>query len=152
MANPEGNQPLTQEQKDDIVRRLEPYLKSGLSVRKSLIEAEIPRSTFYDLMSNDLEFADKINRFRQFVSVLLNNAIVRQLQAIIKKQNDKDELTDKEQGFMQWFALNSNLTKDEFGERKEVGIYDPEVEIQKIARIIDSQQPKKDEHGTDSKK
>lgn len=131
-----GKPPITEEEKNEMVQKLEPYLKSGLSIRKAVLEAQIPRSTFYDLMAKDPKFADQINRFRQFISVLLNNGIVRQLQTIIQKQNEKQKLDSDELNFMKWFADHSNLTKEEFGERKDIGIYDPEVEIQRLLGLI----------------
>jgi hypothetical protein len=136
-TRPEGRPAITEEDKQEMLQKLEPYLKSGLSIRKALKEAEIPSSTFFDIMSKDLKFAEQINRFRQFVSVLLNNAIVRKLQDIIKKQNAGTELTKDDTDFLKWFATNSNLTREEFGERKDIGLYDPEIEIQKIAGLID---------------
>ena len=142
-----GNQPITAEDKQKLVRQLEPYLKSGLSISKSLLEAGVARTTFYKLMDEDEAFRDKINQFRNFTPVLLNNALVGELQAIIKKQNgwtdDKgkkhppEKLKKEDKEFLWKFALTSNLTKGEFGERKDVNLFDPEAEIQKIKGIID---------------
>jgi len=132
-----GRPEISEGQKEEIVSKLEPYLKSGLRITKALREAGIPRSNFYKLMDRDLVFRDKIDRFRQFLSIMLNNAMVGQLQDIIIKQKSEEDLTSDDINFLKWFALNSNATKGEFGERKEVGLYDPEAEIQRIARLID---------------
>lgn len=151
MANG-GRPPLTEEQikeqKEDILRKIEPYLKSGLSIGKALYEAQIAKTRFYEYYADDPSFAEKINGFRNFVAVLLNNALVRQLHTIIEKQNGDDkkklkpkELKASEIEFLKWFALNSNLTKDEFGERKNVNLFDPEAEIQKVKKIIEQGAP-----------
>lgn len=137
MADEGGRPETTEGEKQEMLSKLEPYLKSGFSVRKALIETGISNATFYRLMDRDERFREQINRFRQFVSVLLNNSIVRQLQDIIQKQNGKIPLNDKDISFLQWFATNSNLTREEFGERKDIGIYDPEVEIQKLNKLIE---------------
>lgn len=143
----EGRPAITEEEKRGIVSKLEPYLKSGLSISKALLEAGVARTTFYRLMDENEEFRDKINQFRNFTPVLLNNALVGELQAIIKKQNgwtdDKgkkhppEKLKKEDREFLWKFALTSNLTKGEFGERKDVNLFDPEAEIQKIKGIID---------------
>ncbi len=148
-----GRPPLTEEQKKMLVSKIEPYLKSGLSIRKSVIEAKISRATFYRLMDDDEDFRDQINTFRNFVSVLLNNALIRELMTIIDKQNGNEVRNIKPQplnrddiAFLQWFALKSNLTKEEWGDRENVSLYDPEVEIQKVKRIIDQSTTKEIQH------
>jgi len=131
-----------------MVRKLEPFLKSGLSMRKALKEAQIPRSTFYDIMDRDPEFSDQIERHRQFLSIMLNNAVVKHLQDIIAIQNTPLTEEQKKAGlkvqpmakedvdFLKWFATNSNLTREEYGERKEVSTFDPEAELNKVAKFI----------------
>lgn len=140
-----GRPATTQEEKKEMLSKVEPYLKSGLSVKKTLMEAGIPTSSFYKLMDTDEVFKAKVEQYRQFTSILLNNAIVRHLQNIIKKQNELPEsgkraglLAKEDIDFLKWFATTSNLTREEYGERKDVGFYDPEAEIQRLARIMDS--------------
>ena len=135
--NPVGRPPISKEDKEVMLSKLEPYLKSGLSIRKSLLEAGVPSATFYRVKDTDDEFREKIDRFRQFVSVLLNNSIVREIQAVIKKQNNDERLTGEEVSLLKWFATNSNLTKGEFGERKNIGLYDPEAEISRLSKLMD---------------
>ena len=63
----------------------------------------------------------------------------------LEKQIIEDEFK-LDVNFLKWFALNSNMTKGEYGERKEIGLYDPEAEIQRIAGLIDeASEPIKDE-------
>ena len=137
MADEPGRPEYTEEEKKEVLQKLEPYLKTGLSVRKALIEAQVNNSKFYRMMERDDGFREQINRFRQFISILLTNSVVRQLQDIVQKQNSKIPLTDKDISFLQWFAVNSKLTREEFGERKEVGLFDPEAEIQRLAHLLD---------------
>jgi hypothetical protein len=146
----EGRPETTAEQKQEMLRKLEPYLKSGLSIRKSLREAQIPTSTFYDIMNRDVEFSEQINRFRQFVAVLLNSAVVKQLQDIIRKQSEGKGLEREDIEFLKWFANNSNLTREEFGERKDVALVDPEVELNKVMTLIEEQSTK--ENNNDNSK
>ena len=141
-----GRPEITDEEKKSILQKLEPYLKSGLSVRKALLEAKIPNSTFYMLMDRDEEFLEQINLFKQFVSVMLNSSIVNQIHDIISRQSKGETLLREDVEFMKWFATNSNLTRDEYGERKEVGTYDPEAEIHRINKLIEENTTKITEH------
>lgn len=66
-----GKKPLVDEEVDLIFRKLEPYLKKGLSLHKACLEAQIPKSTAYDLYQEYDEFVPmvtvddflKINKF-----------------------------------------------------------------------------------------
>lgn len=142
-----GRPPITEIEKREILSKLEPYLKGGLNISKSISEAQVASATFYRLMQDDERFREKINRFRNFVPVLLNNVLVGELMAISAKQQgtvDKKgnpikakPLSKEDKDFLWKFALTSNITKGEFGERKEVQLFDPEAEIQKIKGILD---------------
>lgn len=136
-----GRPPLTPEERalkiQEMSQKLEPYLKSGLSVRKALAEVKISKTDFYRMMDSEEGFRDTINRFRQFISVLLNNAIVHELMVIVKKQNRNEPLSKEDRQFLFWFALNSNGTKEEYGRRENISLYDPEAEIQKIKAILE---------------
>ncbi len=140
MAKNKGGRPsITEDEKKQILQKLEPYLKSGLSVRKSLMQAKIPNSTFYSLMEKDDKFREQIRVYSQFLSIMLNSSLVKELQAIVKKQNEGKALNADDKKFMQWFALNSNLAKDEYGERKKVNVIDPQAEIERIKNLIKEQ-------------
>jgi len=143
-----GRPELTEEEKNEIVQKLEPYLKAGLSLRKACLEAQVPKSTVYEHIKKDAKFADKIERNRHYLSILVSNTTVRQLLDIVDKQQklqDKkakgekigtiDRLNKIELEFLKWFATNSNITREEFSERKDIGLVDPEVEIQKMAQL-----------------
>lgn len=86
-----GGRPwLTDEQKtrrkEEIVSKLEPYLKSGLSVNKALKEAKIANSEFYRYMSQGGLFGENIQRFRNYISILVNSALVNHLIDIARRQ------------------------------------------------------------------
>lgn len=53
-----GKKPLVDNEVDSIFRRLEPFLKKGLSLNKACLEAQIPKSTAYDLYREYEEFAE----------------------------------------------------------------------------------------------
>lgn len=122
---------------DDIFRRIEPYLKSGLSVNKACNNSQISKSMVYKYIQENENFAEKIKHAQQFISVIFSKTIVKQLHKIIKKQNDGVMLTKEDIDFLKWFAVNSNLTREEFGRRENIQFFDPETEIQRIANIID---------------
>lgn len=146
--HPGGRPPMTKEERLAQARvisaKLEPYLKSGLSIKNALGEAKIGKDLFYDMMDRDESFADTINGYRHFVPILLNNVLVKELMAISEKQNGNpaknikpQKLTKEDKDFLWRFALTSNLTKGEFGERRNIDLFDPEAEIQKVKGLID---------------
>lgn len=129
---------VTESRKKEVVQKLEPYLKMGLSLRMACTEAEVPRRTVYDWMSKDESFLHQIQVFQQYLSVVTSNAIVHQLFGIIQKQNSNVPLTDSDLNFLKWFVLNSTATKEEFGKRNQiVSIFDPEAELQILLHRID---------------
>jgi hypothetical protein len=136
-----GRPKLTPEQKKEkreaMLPKIEPWLKSGLSVRKALVEANIANSEFYRMMDEDEIFREQITQFRQYVAVLANSSVVKHLQDIIKRQAQNEKLSDKEVDYLKWFVMSSSLTKEEFGERKDINLYDPEVELQKLKTMLD---------------
>lgn len=135
--------------KEDMLRKLEPYLKSGLSIRKSLIEAKLNPSTFYKHQSEDEDFRSKIASFRNYLSILLNSSMIKHMHEIVRKQSGYKEddgtevppksLDGKDIAFIEWFALNSNIAKEEYGERKAVTPFDPEAELNKFKEMLDSE-------------
>lgn len=132
----------------EVLDKLRPYLRGGLSVKKACLEADVPKSTAYDWMSKDKWFLDQINRDLQFLSVLGTNAVVAQLHDIIQKQNEmvkvggrehKQELNKEDIKFLKWFVTNSSKTREEFSPRQEiVASYDPEVEYQRITELLET--------------
>lgn len=126
----------TEEDKNIMLQQLEPYLKSGLPLYKACSVAKIPRSTVYYLMDKEEWFLDKIRRFEQYISVLVNTAIFHQLLTVVELQNEGKELARSDIKFLQWMALHSNHMVEEFGRRQSVSVYDPEQEIQRLNGLI----------------
>jgi len=125
---------------DEIFRKIEPYLKRGLSVNKACNKAQISKSTVYDYIRKNDNFSERVRRAQQFLSVMLSITLARELYEITRRQNSGEKLTRDDIRFLWWFALNSNCTREEFGRRGNIGIYgfDPEAEIQRIAAMIDN--------------
>lgn len=136
LPNPVGKPQISVDAKENIVRKLEPYLKSGLSIRKACDEAKIPKSTVYDFIKEDKEFADKISTLQNYLSILISNIVYVHLVAIKNKQQNNEKISKEDLDFVKWFAVNSKLTKDEFGERKQFEILDPEKELERIRKMI----------------
>lgn len=146
MKNKGGRPYLTEEQKaqrkEDLLQKLEPYLKSGLSVNKALSQSKVFNSEFYKYMAEDRLFGEKVALFRQYISVLANHAIVTELFTIIEKQNGNEArniepqpLSKEDTDFLWRFALNANVCREEWGRRRSYD-FDPEIEIQKIKQLI----------------
>ena len=142
-----GRPRLTEEQKQKrkqyLLQKLEPYLMSGLSVNKALKETQILNSEFYKYMSEDEYFGEKIERFKQYISVLANQAIVTELIHIVEKQKGNkaknivpQSLSKDDRNFLWWFALNANMCREEWSHRQEHASFDPELEIQRVQQLI----------------
>lgn len=133
-----GRPSLPKEYSENIVRKLEPFLKMGMSLRKACFESGVPRQQVYYWMNNDQDFSDKIQRLRQYLSIMVNGMLFRELLAIVKRQNNGLRLDQADLRYLQWYALNSPLSREEFGRRVKMEAYDSEVEIARIAEMVDS--------------
>ena len=120
-----GRKPLVDEEVDLIFRKLEPYLKKGLSLNKACLEAQIPKSTAYDLYREYDEFAERIDACKNYHSLLVGDVFTRELERIVEKQNQGENLSVSDVKFVQWVALNGKATKDEYG-RKDIPIMSEE--------------------------
>lgn len=129
---------LTSELKENLVYRIEPYLKAGLSVRNACLMSGVSRSTLYKIMQEDDYLRKRVDQFRIYLNVATVTSISRQLYRIIQKQQLDEDLSVEELEFLKWYALNSLQCRDEFGRPVlEKSALDPEVEIRKITRLID---------------
>lgn len=140
MKNKGGRPYLTEaqktERKEGLLQKLEPYLKSGLSVNKALSEAKVFNSEFYKYMAEDRLFGEKIALFRQYIAVLACQAIVQELFTIVHKQHRNEPLSKEDRDFLWLYALNSNLCQEEWGRRQNINSFDPEMEIQRVKQLI----------------
>lgn len=132
-----GRPPTSAEQKDLFLRKLEPYLKAGLSVNKACLEVKIPKSTVYDLIQGDEEFSERIQLFGNYPSILTSTIISRELTRIHNKVEHYIPPSQQDLKFVQWIALNSNLCAEEFGERTHVSTESPEESIRRTRQLID---------------
>ncbi len=139
MKKKRGNQPITNKQKHMMVRQIEPYLKSGLSIRKACEQSGVPRSTFYDIMASDDDFADQIKRFQSYVSVVTMGLFMQELMLIYNKCKSGEKMDWQDLKFLMWFATNSRHCRDEFGQvqRNQLSV-DPQAEISKLTKMIDA--------------
>lgn len=128
----------TELEKEAMLRKLEPYLKCGLSVNKACLESGVPKSTIYDLITIDDVFSEKIRVLQQHLSVLFSDATYRIIKQVADKAKINGKISKPELEFAKWFGMTARATKEEFSERKEVGFYDPEAEIKRLANLIDS--------------
>ncbi len=134
-----GRPPLTAEQIDGIVRKLEPYIKVGLSIRKSCIEANIPKSTVYDLIDENEAFADKIEVLQSYLSARVIHTLGAKALDIAERAERTGRYEEPDMRFMQWMALNFRGCRDIFSRTVDVRLDmpDPHAHILKIARMID---------------
>lgn len=133
-----------EKRKDYLLRKLEPYLKSGLSVNKALKEAKVHNSEFYRYMKADRLFGEEIARFKQYISVLVNQIFTNELLWIAQKQNgdktrgiEPQELNSQDVEFLIWYGTHALVCGEEWGRRKEINYFDPELELQKLKQLID---------------
>lgn len=107
------------EETDIIFRKIEPFLKCGLSLHKASLQAQIPKSTVYDLYKNDEAFSEKIDTSRNYYSVLVTSIVTKELERISSKQDRGKKLQPLEVRLIQWIATNSRALKAEYGDEPE---------------------------------
>lgn len=113
-----GRPALKSKEIDSLFRKLEPYLKAGLSIHKACLKAQIPKSTIYDLKVQNQEFAEKIEIAQNHQSILVAEIVSNELEFIKTKQSGDSGLTRDQIKFIQWVATNSRTTKEEFNREK----------------------------------
>jgi hypothetical protein len=109
-----GRPALTENQSNSIFRKLEPYLLTGVSLHKSCLEAKIPKSTVYDLMRENEEFAENVDRAKNFMFVTYLDINFTRLVQIYKKVMKNEELTNSENSFIMWLGTHSKSFEEEF--------------------------------------
>ena len=138
-----GRPSISSENLELIVRKLEPYLRSGKTLRKACILAQIPKSTVYKYYDVNDEFTDKIDTFSAYPSILISDNFFRRLVDISKRskrlaelenlisskkiskekylsEKVRNEITENDWSFLKWYALNSHSTREDWGRRIEV--------------------------------
>lgn len=110
-----GKPPLTGKEIDLIFRKLEPYLRVGLSLHAAALKADVPKSTVYDLYAENKEFAEIIDATKQYFTATVNDAIALELKEIIDKQSIDVPISVDDRRFLQWLALNNTQMRDYYG-------------------------------------
>lgn len=130
-----GRPPVSKKQKTLIFRKLEPYLKAGMSLNKACLNSQIPKSTVYDLQSEDSEFAERIEVAQSYQAVLINDVINSELETIKTKQNSDQDLTSDDRKFIQWLATHSRATKHQYSSvEKQINIKG--YSLQRIEQLV----------------
>lgn len=146
-----GRRPIQQDQKELFFQKMVPYLQSGLTVNSACLQTGISKSTIYRLMNSDTIFRERIEASRNYLSILVSRAMVRELHRIAEKQqlrlervgegnvvNREYELTPHELGFLKWFAMHSSSTREEFSNNRDnLDVLDPSEIIRQINEVID---------------
>jgi hypothetical protein len=129
---------LSRKQKEGLVHTLEPYLKSGLSIRNACLQSGIPRSTLYKIIGEDEYLRNRVDQYRQYISVVTMNILSRKLFFIAKKQQAGVELDSDDLRFVQWLAVHSGHCREEFGkEARNKPTFDPQAELLRINQLIE---------------
>lgn len=139
MTNKVGRPAMGRPEKEIILQKLEPYLKGGFSLRSACSSLGIQRSTIYYLMDKDEWFLSEIERYKQYISVIVTMAMASLLYDIVQRQNKEEKLLREDIKFLEWFAVHSHATAEEFGRRQKTVLFDPEEEIRRIEEIIGTQ-------------
>lgn len=115
-----GKPPLTQEEIDDIFRKLEPRLKTGLSINKACLEAKVPKSSVYDLIKENEQFAERVEAAKNYHTVLIADIVTKELELAAKMAGSM-QLTSDQIKLILWVALHSTNTREEY-EKREVEV------------------------------
>lgn len=136
-------QKLSTHEQQALVSRLEPYLKSGLSIRAACLESGVSRSTLYRLMDQDDGVRDQITHFQNYLSVMVTWMMTRHLLFVKDKQDRGVPLEWMDLKFLTWFATHSKSCHEEFGQtartngQVEASI-DPFLERRKLRQMIEN--------------
>jgi len=135
-----GKPSLSKEEVDIIFRKLEPYLKTGLSLNKSCVSANVPKSTVYDLYNDDGLFAEKIDASKNYLSVVTSSIIFNELERIFQNQKSGVSANRDDHRFVQWFATNHKVNTEEYcpeyRDPHEMYLEKANQEIDKMAEMI----------------
>lgn len=112
-----GRPALTQEQIDDVFHKLEPHLRTGLSLYKACLEAKIASSTVYEIYKRNEQFMERVEAVKNYRQVLLNDIVTKELVRIQSKATNLLPLEANEVKFIQSLMLHQTEIKDTLEER-----------------------------------
>lgn len=113
-----------------IFRKLEPYLKTGVSLNKACLMANVPKSTVYDLYKENFQFAEKIDTSKNYLSIVTSNIFYTEIERIKNLQSDNKVIDKNDLHFIQWFTLNHKSGSEEFGKQAVDLVSERQSEIQ----------------------
>lgn len=136
-----GKLPLSQDDINIIFHKLDPYLRTGISLNKSCLMADVPKSTVYDLYKENLQFAEKIDTSKNYLSITTSSIFYTEIERVKSLQLKNKTINKEDLRFIQWFALNHKSNYEEFG-KEALDLADDRQtelaeEIVKLAKIID---------------
>ena len=136
MHNAVGRPLTSSSSKELLFQKLEPYLNSGLSLRKACREAKVNRAWIYTPIQRDDNFADQIVRAKEFLGAYFNHFVFRVVSGYCYRILDGKRLEPEELDFLKWFALHANTMSEEFGRRINTDIaLDTEMEFRRFRQI-----------------
>lgn len=132
-----GRPQISDTDKDLLFRKLEPYLHSGISLRKACREAKINRAWIYTLIQRDDIFADQIAQAKEYLGIYFSIFIYKIVSEYCYKILSGKLLKSEELDFLKWFALHAKATSEEFGQRINTGTtIDTEMEFRRFKQIL----------------
>lgn len=137
MSNVVGRPEISSTAKELLFQKLEPYLHSGISLRKACKEANVSRAWVYTLIQRDDNFADQITRAKEYLCAYLHTFLFRLISSYCYKIFNSQRLQPEEMDFLKWYALHANIMSEEFGRRINTNIaLDPEMEFRRFKQIL----------------
>jgi len=132
-----GRPQISGNEKDLLFRKLEPYLCSGISLRKACREAKVNRAWVYTLIQRDDTFADQISQAKEYLGIYFGRFIYKIVSEFCYKILSGKQLKSEELDFLKWFALHAKVTSEEFGQRINTGTtIDTEMEFRRFKQIL----------------
>jgi len=140
-----GRPALPDTELETILQKLKPFLITGLSLPKACALAEIPTSNVYYFQDTKPWFLERINAYKAYTPNKLTQIFnyqleliywrierVKELQEKIKEEPDagvranlmlemiRTGPTQKDSEFLQWYAVNHKVNREEFGLKTEI--------------------------------
>ena len=113
--NKPGKPTLSDKEINLLFRKLEPYLRVGLSLHAACLKSDVPKSTAYDLYAENKEFAEIVDATKQYFIATVNDAIALELKEITDKQSIDVPISIDDRRFLQWLALNNKQMREFYG-------------------------------------
>ena len=122
----------------NILQKLEPHIKGGLSNQEACKYCNIPQSSFYYYAKKYKWFLERIGTFRTYRSILLVNIFNHYLFVLHEKYMvEHIELNPNEWKFLKWLATHDKSFNDIYG--KSVSSVDTNYNpYRNVSEVIDN--------------